>query len=229
VRGAGRARSLHVHLFFLGQYHRAHDARAVAPKQQGDDDDDVAQAWSKHSNSNDRDRKRRDAQREIREPHDHVVDVAAVVAGYQAEQRTDDADHDGRRKTDDESDARAENQFGEDVLRVSRGAEPVLRRRPFQARKPSVGRSQRLERVVRCDQIAENGDGEKYAEGDEAAQRKAIPDEDLHHIGERREEGPAFPLREELERSLPLRCVRYSLGTCQRNRHRVQTRRLAQV
>src|SRR4051794_4366197 len=101
VTRAGGLRSLDVLLLAQGEEDAANDAGDVRPEQSREDERDAPlAALAEERRGREQDREERQRQREVGEPHQDVVDPAAVIAGNGADEEPDDRRDDGHEDAD---------------------------------------------------------------------------------------------------------------------------------
>ena len=181
---AERAAGLDVVALLDQDRRRPRDAREGRDRGQRDGDHEIAHAGAEHRHDHQPHDERREGEQHVHRLHDHHVEAAADIAGNDADDAADQHRGEDRDRADDERQAGAPEQAGEDVAPEGIGAEPMRRRGTLQTRQDVL-----IERVVRRDDRSEQRERDDEQEGDEADPRRRVgvegADELLQRVGGR--------------------------------------------
>src|SRR5712692_2405642 len=98
-----------------GQHLAPHHARVDYPGRHADDDDDIAQARPQHADDGDGEQDKGKGELDVGQPHEEVIDLAAEIAGHEADGHAEHARDQHGREPDDQRHPRAVDDTRQDV------------------------------------------------------------------------------------------------------------------
>jgi hypothetical protein len=125
----------------------------------------------------DDEQQRRDGHRDVDQPGDEGIDLAAQITGQRAEHRADDEAEDGHREGNEHGGARAVDHAAQHVAPEVIGAEPVRGRREL-----ITGFQILRQEVVRRDVRADRRNEQEKHDDDHAHHRQAIGDQPVERV-----------------------------------------------
>src|SRR5439155_26132091 len=171
--GARRLDVRHVHDAERARAHDARDPRDDRDRYRGDDVRDLVLAGPERSHDRDRDDDEREAEKDVHEPLDDLIDLPAEIRADHPEDKSERATDERRAEPDEQRGSRTVDDPREDVPPERVSPEQVLQRRALQ----EVAETD-LDRVVWRDPIGERRGEEHHDDqhGSRGAERPP-PDE----------------------------------------------------
>ena len=131
------------------------------------------------------------AEGDVGEAHDRLVDLAAEIAGDQPDQRPEDDAADGRDHANQQGDARAVQQLRQHIATLVSGPEQGHAAWRHQSRDAPLGGLHHLERPVRGDQRPDQGDDDEHGEQEKSEGAGGVADDDSQRVRQGAEDAAA--------------------------------------